>query len=1707
MRSREFNEITAESAALSYQQVREKIMQGEMDVNTKYPGASTDPSVLQLAVKEQDSEFIDHLLQNNVDVNVATRSCEPALNLAIRANNPELVKKLISSVTDLNSASYNYKEDYDNWPRLYVLGKKWHGIKYNFPPGFRQQAVKKSTPLATVLDLAITVGSIEIIDILLNAGAKINPSTKGIKPLHWAIAQNKYEIVEHLIKHGADINDISDYRTPLQIAVEKESKKMVELLIEKKVDIDICPPNGQPAINIAIENNYSEIVYILLDAGAAVNPGIQICPPLFEAICAKNYELAKHLINLGADVNVNSNKKTLVQLAILVDDKKILELLIKNKANMNVSTGIGTALHVAVQRGCLDYVKILLKAGADLYAPSHLGTLTHFSLSLGKEFIFDFLLDIGINLIQDNYLALVNAGGFDSHNDDLKIKIKNYVVKLKAGDFHVEPKNFKFLEDEEFNVFYNECRKEIELMKNSKIKGTSCSYYDVLHKSKQELATDLENIGDNVGVLNEEQLRSKFPLYGGMVCYRLEYEQGKNLGEAAGDHLATSLLMNSSFSCLLDTDDDNDDNDDLDTDTEDDKRTNIEFENNKMAAESAALSYQQVREKIMQGEMDVNTKYPGASTDPSVLQLAVKEQDFEFIDHLLRNNVDVNVATRSCEPALNLAIRANNPELVKKIISSVTDLNSASYNYKEDYDNWPRFYILGKKYHKIKNSNPPGFDQPAVEQPTPSGTVLDLAITVGSIEIIDILLNAGAKINPFTSGIKPLHWAIAQNKYEVVEHLIKHGADINDISDYRTPLQIAVERENKKIVELLIEKKVDINRGGTNGKSAINIAIENDYLEMVYILLDAGAAVNPDMPVCPPLHTAIFEKNYELAEHFINLGADINVIYKRKTPVQLAISRDDKKILELLIKNKANLDIFTDEGIALQTAVCWGNLECMKILLKAGADLYPPYPRTLAHISLDYHREFIFDFLLDIGINFINESYLTLINAGHKSHDDALKMKIKNYIVKLKAGDFHVEPKNLQFVEDEEFNDFYNKCRKEIELMKNSKIDGTSCGYYDVLHKSKQELAADLKTIGDNVGVLNEEQLRSKFPLYGGMVCYRLEYEQGKNLGVTADDHVSLATSLLMNSSFSCLLDADDDNDDDDVLDTDTEDDKSSTNETEGVAKKKKKLTKLNEILTLAVKTNIEFKNNKMTAESAALSYQQVREKIMQGEMDVNTKYPGASTDPSVLQLAVQEQDSEFIDHLLRNNVDVNVATESCEPALNLAIRANNPELVKKIISSVTDLNSASYNYKEDYDNWPRFYILGKKIHEMQNSFLLSMGQPAEKESIPSGTILDLAITVGSIEIIDILLNAGAKINPFTSGIKPLHWAVAQNKYEVVEHLIEHGADINDISDSRTPLQIAVEKENKKIAELLIEKKADINRVGPNSTSAINFAIENNYSELVYILLDAGAPVNPGIEVRPPLLAAVFARNYELAEHLINLGADVNVNYKRRTPVQLAISRDDRKILELLIKNKADMNISTSMGTPLHTAVFSGNLECIKILLKAGADLYPPNLSTLSRFSLSQNKEFVFDFLLDIGINFIDDSYLTLINAGSGKHDNALKLKIKNYIVKLKAGDFHVEPKNLQFVEDEEFNDFYNECRKEIELMKNSKIEGTSCSYYDVLHKSKQELAADLKTIGDNVGVLNEEQLRSKFPLYGGMVCYRLEYEQGKKLGETADDQ
>jgi ankyrin repeat protein len=109
---------------------------------------------------------------------------------------------------------------------------------------------------------------------------------------------------------------------------------------------------------------------------------------------------------------------------------------------------------------------------------------------------------------------------------------------------------------------------------------------------------------------------------------------------------------------------------------------------------------------------------------------------------------------------------------------------------------------------------------------TPRGyeTALQVAAEIGSLEVVSILLNAGADVNALDCQEfgypSPVEYAAASNKTEMVQLLLEWKAEVDgslfseedielndhyhDILPYRTPLQLAVNNENAEMVRLLL---------------------------------------------------------------------------------------------------------------------------------------------------------------------------------------------------------------------------------------------------------------------------------------------------------------------------------------------------------------------------------------------------------------------------------------------------------------------------------------------------------------------------------------------------------------------------------------------------------------------------------------------------------------------------------------------------------------------------------------------------------------------------------------------------------------------------------------------------------------------------------------------------------------------------------------
>jgi len=166
---------------------------------------------------------------------------------------------------------------------------------------------------------------------------------------------------------------------------------------------------------------------------------------------------------------------------------------------------------------------------------------------------------------------------------------------------------------------------------------------------------------------------------------------------------------------------------------------------------------------------------------------------------------------------------------------------------------------------------------------------------------------------------------------------------------------------------------------------------------------------------------------------------------------------------------------------------------------------------------------------------------------------------------------------------------------------------------------------------------------------------------------------------------------------------------------------------------------------------------------------------------------------------------------------------------------------------------------------------------------------LHMAADNGHLEIVNILLDAGADINKvvYDGAMSALHLALSKRNFDIARKLIEAGCDVNLVSQvgvSGPPLHYAIIKENLDMVKLLIEKKADVNIAEE----------ETGYS---------------------PLFLAASLEQIDTMKVLLAAGADVNLaDYEDKTPLQFAASNGFGEVIKLLVDNKADVTLKNGDG-------------------------------------------------------------------------------------------------------------------------------------------------------------------------------------------------
>lgn len=174
-----------------------------------------------------------------------------------------------------------------------------------------------------------------------------------------------------------------------------------------------------------------DIVVLLLKYGAQVGAKDKgEATALHKAAFAGNFEIAKALIEAGADTNASDHNGTtpLMDAALGMDDVRMAELLVKNGADVNAREVQSlSALFYAAAAGHDQILQYLISEGADVKHRGRFGTTALMkAASNGHPANLELLLNFGLDVnAQDKsgWTALMDAA-FNGHEDAVALLLR-----------------------------------------------------------------------------------------------------------------------------------------------------------------------------------------------------------------------------------------------------------------------------------------------------------------------------------------------------------------------------------------------------------------------------------------------------------------------------------------------------------------------------------------------------------------------------------------------------------------------------------------------------------------------------------------------------------------------------------------------------------------------------------------------------------------------------------------------------------------------------------------------------------------------------------------------------------------------------------------------------------------------------------------------------------------------------------------------------------------------------------------------------------------------------------------------------------------------------------------------------------------------------------------------------------------------------------
>ncbi|KAK4972120.1 hypothetical protein LTR42_006626 [Elasticomyces elasticus] len=318
---------------------------------------------------------------------------------------------------------------------------------------------------------------------------------------------------------------------------------------------------------------------------------------------------------------------------------------------------------------------------------------------------------------------------------------------------------------------------------------------------------------------------------------------------------------------------------------------------------------------------------------------------------------------------------------------------------------------------------------------------------------------------------------------------------------------------------------------------------------------------------------------------------------------------------------------------------------------------------------------------------------------------------------------------------------------------------------------------------------------------------------------------------------------------------------------------------------------------------------------------------------PSPLYCASEGGLTETARVLLDEGADANEVGGRCYNALNVASLNGRETIVRLLLDNNAENN---WNNQHDYSGY---------LCDCPNALYIGHTQATR------GCALPTASRSRHVEIVQLLLEAGADTNDEDGCSYPLTYACNAGDEVIVRMLIDSGANVN-ASDGSALQQSS---HNGKLAsmQILLKHGANVNAQGGNWGNALIAACDRTIKEndngdevlpVVRLLLENGAQVNRAIQDRdhPNALYAAARRGHvDVVQLLIEYAANVNAHGGHHgNALNAALTNGHESIAQLLLTREADVHIhGRALSDALTAAAYGGCEAVVRLPLEAGADV------------------------------------------------------------------------------------------------------------------------------------------------------------------------